>query len=402
MGSKMGMWLFCLLFAGATHAVGAEMRASLHPGVTNDPVSSLEVDQAIRLAAEYTKRNCGATGKFLYQVNVKFHRESSHYDPIRHAGAICGLAMYNHYEADSNSVNAMMRAGGLLRSQYMERGPKPDDKCLIVWMFPPANGGPLTTDLGGNGLGLVAMTEIDKVQPQWMSANDLEAMGQFILYLQKKDGSFNQRYRDQKGPVLNWECLYYPGEAACGLISLYEMDHSKEWLTAAGKALSYLAKSRVGMQTVPDDHWALMATARLLPYYDPSNCPATREELVQHAVQICQAMLSEQITNAPDPNINGAFNLDGRTAPTATRLEGLLAALEFLPENQAELKKQIDVSVRRGINFLLRAQIKSGEYAGGMPGAIAKAGRNEVRIDYIQHALCAMIRYQKLFPAEGK
>jgi hypothetical protein len=283
------------------------------------------VDQAIRLAADYTKRNCGANGKFVYQINVKSHRESSRYDPIRHAGAITGLAMYNHYAVDSNSVATMVRAGDYLRSQYMERGLKPDLQCLIVWSPPPTNWGPfsrgaLTTDLGGNGLGLMALTEIDKVQPEWISVADLEAMGRFILRLQKPDGSFYHRFRDQRGPVKNWECLYYPGEAACGLISLYEADHSQEWVKASGKALAYLANSRVGASTVPDDHWALMATARLMPYYDQSECPATRTELEYHAAQICQAMLSEQITNATDTNFNGAFDPDGRTTPAATRL----------------------------------------------------------------------------------
>jgi hypothetical protein len=413
----MSVLAACLVLCAAVHVVSAKDPASLATGDAGEPVSNTAVDQAIRLAADYTKRNCDGTGKFVYRVNLKTHQSSSHYDPLRHAGTMYGLGMYNHYVADSNAVAAMVRAGGLLRSQYMERGPKPDLQCLIVWSSPPTNWGPfsrgaLTTDLGGNGLGLIALTELDKVQPEWISVADLEAMGRFILRLQKADGSFYHRFRDQRGPVKNWECLYYPGEAACGLISLYEADHSQEWLNAAGKALSYLAKSRVGMQTVPDDHWALMATARLLPYYNPSNCPATRAELVHHAVQICQAMLSEQVTNAPDSNLNGAFNEDGRTTPTATRLEGLLAALEFLPDDQGKLREQVNVCVRRGINFLLRAQFKTGEYAGGMPGAIArKSGKDaqsaafepkDIRIDYVQHAMCAMIRFQKLFPAGGK
>jgi hypothetical protein len=53
----------------------------------------------------------------------------------------------------------------------------------------------------------------------------------------------------------------------------------------------------------------------------------------------------------------------------------------------------------RGIAFLLRAQIVSGPEAGGMPGAIIISARDssQIRIDYVQHALCAWLRYGQLF-----
>ena len=42
-------------------------------------------------------------------------------------------------------------------------------------------------------------------------------------------GSISRARRSSDSQV-----LYYPGEATLGLISLYEIDHSKQWLTAAG------------------------------------------------------------------------------------------------------------------------------------------------------------------------
>jgi len=122
-------------------------------------------------------------------------------------------------------------------------------------------------------------------------------------------------------------------------------------------------------------------------------------------------MIRRQLLTPADPNLEGAFDSQGRTAPTATCLEGLLAALEFLPtrpqanESQIKLRGQIDSAVEKGIAFLMRAQIKSGPYAGGMPAAIAPSktavrparGASEVRIDFVQHALCAWLRYEKLF-----
>ncbi len=62
---------------------------------------------------------------------------------------------------------------------------------------------------------------------------------------------------------------------------------------------------------------------------------------------------------------------EGRTAHTATRVEDILATLEFLPEKEdPKLRAQIKDAADHGISFLLRAQISSGPLAGGMLGAI--------------------------------
>ena len=132
----------------------------------------------------------------------------------------------------------------------------------------------------------------------------------------------------------------------------------------------------------------------------------SRALLVNHAIQICETMIREQIDDPDRPKYDGGFSEDGRTTPTATRLEGLLAALSFLPRNH-EIHKRINSSVPRGISFLIRAQIKEGEFTGAMPRAVGKKRGNssdakkfnrratEVRIDYIQHAMCAMMQYRQ-------
>ncbi len=206
--------------------------------------------------------------------------------------------------------------------------------------------------------------------------------------------------------------LYYPGEAILGLISLYEVDHQKQWLVAAGKGLAYLAESRAGQSTVPPDHWAMIATAKFLPFYDQSECPATPRELQRHTIQTVNAFL-ERLTpgRTTDPRLDGSLDGGGRTTPTATSLEGLLAALESASgaEYPAELIGAIKKAVFRGIGFLLRAQIQSGQYAGGMPGRIigssarstpADADAGNIRVDYVQHALSAFLRYERLLEAE--
>jgi len=176
---------------------------------------------------------------------------------------------------------------------------------------------------------------------------------------------------------------------------------------SAARALAYLARSRENETDVPADHWALLATARLLALEQSDGLPVSRELLINHAVQICDTMLRNQIDYPWSSRYNGGFSADGRTTPTATRLEGLQAALTFLPPDHAT-RERIEAAVPRGISFLLRTQVNEGEFIGAFPRAIGKIdafihntdGFNrrvtEVRIDYVQHALSALIQYLAL------
>jgi hypothetical protein len=373
--------------------------------------SPAEVSRAITLAASYLERACGPDGKFAYKVDAGSGKESSSYDIIRHAGAMYALAMVNRSHPDPEAVAALIRAATFLRQNYI--GPVGQPGQQAVWSQSLSEHSDIRhsksrehyAELGGTGLGLVVLAEVRELKPNILPLEELQALGRFALFLQRSDGSFISKYLAESGPMSNWSSLYYPGEAALGFIALYKADHSYEWLVAAGKALSFLAKSRAGLSTVPADHWALIATAQLLPYCEQDACPASsRGELVQHAIQVCNSILRDQITNPTFSDLDGAFDATGRTAPSATRLEGLQSALEFLPKESGPLRTLVETAVRRGIAFLLRAQITSGTYGGGMPRALGQAakGASAIRIDYVQHALCAWLIYHHLFqPAEA-
>lgn len=359
-----------------------------------------EVGEAISLAAGYLGRACNSDGKFTYNVDIATGKKGTSYNVIRHAGAIYALAMLNHSEPDAQVLATMLRAALFLRQNYIAPGGR--EGQLVVWSEPVAASPPTgfsVAELGATGLGLVALAKVNGEAPGTVPLTELQALGRFLLFLQKDDGSFISKYVAETGPFSNWESLYYPGEAALGLISLFKADHSREWLVAAAKALRYLARTRAGLATVPADQWALIATAELLPYSDEIRSTISPEELVRHAIQICASILREQVISSTAAGLDGAFDPMGRTTPAATRLEGLLAALEFLPEESSNIRIQIAAATKRGINFLIRTQIISGTYAGGIPGAATEGARgaSAIRIDYVQHALCAWLRYERLF-----
>jgi hypothetical protein len=351
------------------------------------------VDLAVSRSSDYLQRVCGPAGKFTYLVDPTSGRQSSSYNVIRHAGAIYGLAMLNRAHPDPRVIDVMKRAAAYLRASYISTEAR--SGALAVWSRP--RGVASEASLGAAGLGLAALAEVDQVEPDAVPVTELEGLGKFILFLERSDGGFASRYEADAGPDEEWESLYYPGEAALGLVELYEIDHNPEWLRAAGRMLSWLARSRAQGGEVPLDHWALIATARLLPKCGQGDCGVSRPELVGYAERVSDALLAGQIEN-------GSFDEAGRTSPTATRMEGLMAALAFLPDDASGRRARIEDAVDRGIAFLLRAQITSGPYAGGMPQAMPEAKSvlaqrdpraSDIRIDYVQHALSAWLRYQE-------
>ena len=204
-----------------------------------------------------------------------------------------------------------------------------------------------------------------------------------------------------------WQSIFYPGEAALGLLMLYQKDPADIWIESASRALTYLARSRKGSTDVSADHWALLATAKMLSLENIDELPVSRELPINHAIQVCETILQSQIKDSERAEYNGGFSTDGGTTPIATRLEGLQAALSFLPAKH-EIRKRINSAVPRGIAFLLRAQVYEGEFVGAIPLAVSKIDKDvknatvfnrlatEVRIDYVQHALSAMIQYLHL------
>lgn len=385
----------------------------LNGGYSKEKSVSLQfhaVDDAIKQSSSYLVKASKKDGMFEYRINMNpTVKVKNKYNILRHAGTIYAMSMYYERFPDKNMRSAIKRSGKYLRDEFI-LPLSGKDNMLAIWSKPEVNrsGKPLQIKLGGTGLGLVALLSIEKISPGFTPLADLKALGRSIVYMQKEDGSFYSKYIPSMGGRQNiWQSLYYPGEAALGLLMLYEYDSSNMWLKSAYQALEYLARSRENSTHIPADHWALLATEKILSLENSNELPISRPLLINHAIQICETMLRDQIDNPEQPEYDGGFCEDGRTTPTATRLEGLLAALSFLPPNH-EIRKRINFSLHRGISFLLRAQIKEGEFIGAMPRAVGRKCGNssdvekfnrrvsEVRIDYIQHAMSAMIKYQQL------
>ena len=391
-------------------APDARLQASREP-VTLACVGSPEaLHQAIIASGEFLVGVCEPDGRFVYRVNLDPQvTPKPKYNILRHAGTIYALGMIDRCHPNPAVRDVMLRAAEWMKCSSLQ--PVPNEAGLLaIWSYPEINGSddPACAKLGGTGLGLVALMSVERFAPGATPLEQLRALGRFLVSMQRDDGSFYSKYTPEHGGRDGrWESLYYPGEAALGLLMLDERDPSPIWRETAAKTLLYLARSRRDRITVEPDHWILLATARLLAQTPETLSPPQRQAALRHAVQICESMLTYRPRYATHFEAEGCLTPDSRTCPTATRLEGLTAALTFLPEEQVALRQQIRTAVDRGIAFLEYSQIRRGPYRGGMPREsltlkpdgsfhFANERSGEIRIDYIQHAVSAMIQYDEL------
>jgi hypothetical protein len=350
----------------------------------------------------YLVSACGADGRFTYRVNTHpAVTPAPRYNMLRHAGAIYALAQYEVFAPAEPTRAAIRRAVDYLCAAALQ--PVGDSGAMAaIWTDPVLTGDSRArrAKLGGAALGLTALISAERVAPGAGRRADWARLGQFLLYMQKTDGSFYSRYLPEHGGRCDaWTSLYYPGEAILALTLLGEEDADGPWRAAARRGLLALERGRRGAPDVPADHWALLATAAWLRTAGPACAPDTRAAMRRHAAQVCRSIL-----DAAPRDGDGRLTADGRTCPTATRVEGLQAALAVLPETESDLRARVAKAVRGGVRFLAAAQLRDGPYAGGVPRAVTRfsehapaydAGFNrratEIRIDYVQHALSAIL-----------
>jgi hypothetical protein len=368
-----------------------------------------DVVDAAHLTGNKLLSEISSDGQFRYRFYLDGTKaDSGRYNLLRHAGAVYALHQYHTMFPDRRIPVAVCHAASFLKQHTHAL---PSGSALAIWT--PTiyrRDGREVAKLGGTGLGIIAALACAPAAGEGIfSTDELTNLGEFVEYMQKSDGSFYSRYwSDTASRDDSWTSLYYPGEAALGLLYLHDATHNMRWADAAKRALLHLADSQKENRDIPHDHWALIATAKL--FSTLSSHLLSREEaqrLIAHSVLVSRAILQSQVIS-PGNRIDGAFDERGRTTPAATRLEGLVAAHSILPDSYTALKADIFGSIERGMRFLLTAQITEGPHAGTIPRAVEWASGEaedaqrfdqrvrEVRIDYMQHALSAMLGYVKM------
>lgn len=360
-------------------------------------------------------------GRFIYTLYESGTFKEESYNVLRHAGAVFAMASYIQW---APRHSAGYRAVGLdemtektaqaveyLKVAFLKPFSSLNTtthrvKALALWDEPTLIGthshAARCAKLGGAGLGLVALTSFEAIRPGTTRHEDLKLLAEFIIFMQRDDGGFASKYCDGIGIDTHFQSLYYPGEASLGMVRLYELTRKKQYLVVALRGLLYLADTRENSASVEADHWALLATERLLTHLHVLRIQdeiQIRRRLLYHGDQIVQSLAATTADMLQKTRMNATGNppwpTNGRTTPTATRLEGFMAAISFSEKiKEFQIRENAYVSAR----FLVASQIRNVEDSnirhGGIPTAVGQKDRKSksIRIDYVQHAICGVMR----------
>ncbi len=399
---------------GITYWLTSSMTESGKPAKAA-AVTPKELDESIEIGRRYLLRGFGPDGRFMYRVNLDPKVAiKEKYNILRHCGTMYALALCQARQKDVETADVLVRASVYLKGASF--GPVPGKKGLLAaWSYPELTGGVkvIQAKLGATALGLLALVHVENVAPGTTTPKDLAAMADFIVYMQNANGAFCSKFIPSAGGKNHaWVSLYYPGEAILSLVTLYEHDKNTKWLAAADRGIAYLIASRDGVKSLPPDHWALLATGKLIKHSRAGKTKTTVAQLKSHAERICESMLIETRRLCAEPIAEVGLTGDGRTCSTATRLEGHLAALTHSLIRQDALRRCVETQAKASMRFLLDTQIRTGLVAGGMPRAARRLPvadneysktfnrrAGEIRIDYVQHAISAMMQFEKFIAA---
>lgn len=362
------------------------------------------VHTAIGASGDFLAGQIREDGSFVYHVHINpAIKLKPFYNWVRHAGAIMVLEDYYHLSGKEELIPLMKMAADRMRTDSI-RPVEGIPNATAVWEDGIANGleDRRFAILGGAGLGLLALVRLNEIAPNAVPKGELEALANFILAMVKPTGDVYPTWDPEVGgPSDEWASPFNAGEAALGLIALYEATGEPKWLDSAKTIFGFLIDSRANLETGVIDHWALLATSSVWPHLQASERPLYRE----HARKIVAAMLATQVRN--NTIHDGTFGNIGTTTTTATMLEGILAA-EFLFREEAEFHRNVLASIEAGMKFLFNAQIRNGPFAGAITRSVSlmpldkpeamefNSRASVVRIDYIQHVLNAFILYEAL------
>jgi hypothetical protein len=404
-------FLTALIFSATLVGCGTGEVTSLsqHPQLQAPDTSTVEA--ALSQSSQYLVDRVDKDGRFAYlvQMDPTVKVSGSEYNVLRHAGTIYALCSYYQQYPSPELLAAIKRAGRYLQENCLKPFPNPDagidtqssdnsETAWAIWSHPEVSSSVdgMEVKLGGSGLGLVALMSIEEIEPGFTPPAKLMGIGRGIATMQSSDGGFYSKYLfETQDYDPDFVSLYYPGEACLGLVMLHQQHPDPLWIKTASAGLKFLVESRRGKTSVPADHWALIATEKLIAVAKPQ--ADFKDDLIAHAEQICEAIMKSQVYDLETPEYVGGYNQQGRTTPTATRLEGLLASLFFIPKSHS-IYPRIENSVNDGMSFLLSSHVNKGEFAGAFPGKIPSSmdrspEATEVRIDYVQHAMSAMLQY---------
>lgn len=380
---------------------GVTLPIPLYRGLPPGPPVNADTLRAGALAgARYLVNHLGSDGRYIYEQNMTTGRVSPGYSLPRHAGTTYFLAeVYRHTKA-SWLLEPVQRAGGLLGTLVEAGGctrTSPEGKpmaCVI-------DRGERTGNLGSTALGVVALAEYQRATGDTRFLALATALTEWILWMQRPDGSFRHLYDVAKGVADDKTMLlYFSGEAALALARMYAITGDERYAKASERGLDWLVAWYdffIGGLLYGEEHWTCIAAEALVPYKQKAKYRDFCDGLARFWGE-SQARPGDY----PDqPDLVGSHNLTPfvmpHNTPAGSHSEARISTY-LLGKAAGHPSAQQRHDILETLGYLLQQQLGPHNDYPVVPGARGFGGiatnpvDRLVRIDYVQHVCSAMIR----------
>lgn len=352
---------------------------------------------SILYSLEYINNNIMDDGRFVYirDLKNKYTTNTSTYNTTNHA-----RMLYSLYLCERElGITDLSEKRKISAKYFVEKYVQSIGYGRYAAVSNPTEENLKTkkAKLSSTAMALVAFSDLRGYIPE----DVFEGMGQFLLFMQMKSGQFYNYYDiENDGVGDERENQNFTGDAPLGLLYLYEFNPKKKWLDGAIRGLLYLANKRKNRKIVQFDYNAMLATEKLFSI--PNNGLTEDEKILlqYHLVKMVEQIIPRQIVNK-DEQYYGALIDDLKPMNIACIAEGLIATYNCIDDEL--MKIRIMKSIDTAIKFLRLSQIQKGPLKGAFPNSAdwkelgVPKNASVVRMDTVQHALSACVKFQKLF-----
>jgi hypothetical protein len=352
---------------------------------------------------DFILRQIRRDGRFHYIYDPLTGRNpgGGAYSLPRHSGTVYALALIYGSTEQERFRQGAEKAIEWLGDQMPERCGDLEGTCVVrndqAW-------------LGSAALTVVGMLEYQRRTGDDRYADTVRRLVRFILEMQRPDGDFHHLY-DLRRQRIDPEqrSMFYSEEASLALVMAHEVLGDQRYLDAAERALDYLTSRKydffLGRFIYGADHWTCIAAEEAWPRLQS---PQYLEFCRGYAEFIGRIQYLPGEWNNPD--FDGHYGFGALMVPQAPAAAGFTEAIISaydLSRHHGRPDEALREQATLALDALTRDQIRldnawlmrsPGHARGGIRRSLVE---QEIRIDFTQHAACALIRGSGSLGDEG-
>lgn len=401
--------------------------------------------KALALAADWLVDNQKDDGQFMYSYFPETDRDPNQRNIVRHGLAAYGLAMAYEYDHRETTRAASAKALEYMfhNTRFGEGPPAPNGSTgpADEWQgkrIPRNMAYVRYTDADKNGpigkMGTVAsavftLTQLagsGEVPAEWRRF--LLGYGEFLLFMQKDDGSFHHYYCTSDHSYYNTETTIYPGEILLAISRIYGVTGDEKYAEAFDEGMRFYDRwwKSVSRERLPDGTytdpirvdlvqfvpWISMAMADMYPRV-LERWPARARDYATFGIDASMWIADEyQFDDARSffPDYLGGYYKMATELPAmhgCVYTEGTAAAYQLARLTHDPRQRKLHRATILGCRFAIQQLVAPGTSDFWMPnprrahgGVRYSLNGNKLRIDYSYHSMSAIYQALKYMPAE--